>query len=644
MALVEKSDGSIRICIDPQPLNKALLREHYNLTTLEDILAEMGNAKIFSKVDIQEAFWHIKLDPDSSGLTAMATPFEKKVTIQADSSQNGLGAVLLQDDKPIAYTSRSLTEPQKQWAQIEKELLAVVVALEKFDQYTYGRTIIIQNDHKPLENILNKPLSCAPKWLQSLMMCLYRYDVQYQYTKGNRLQIADTLSRDPLPEQEDFPDTSINTVGLTLPDIMLDKVKDAVKVDNEMQMLKQYILNGWPDKHHIVPELKQYWSLADVLTYEDGLLMKGEIIIIPRALRKEVETKLHAAHLGYDAMMRRARDAVFWPGIAARIKEIANACQPCQQSKPTNQKESLIQHCEGSNPWDKVGTDLFQIFDQQYLAIVDYYSNFIEVEHLHTTTSQVVIRKLKNVFARYGVPKVCISDFGPQFSSAEFTAFMKAWGVHHLKSSPGHHQLNGKAETAVKILKNLMKKSKESKSHAYEALLEFRNTPRQDTNLSPAQMLFGRASRTILPRREHPARMSQQEAAAKREKRQQSVRKHYNQTALDMKLINVGQKVFYQSPNDTTWRQGRVCRKVNERAYIVEVDNGFKYQRNRRHLRPDTTNNIDFSPDRESNCTDIFPDAENECINSPPNAKNTHQYSLRPRDTLQRPSKYGDYV
>ncbi|XP_055861303.1 uncharacterized protein K02A2.6-like [Biomphalaria glabrata] len=285
-------------------------------------------------------------------------------------------------------------------------------------------------------------------------MRLYRYDVQYQYTKGNRLQIADMLSRDPLPEQEDFPDTSINTVGLALPDIMLDKVKDAVKVDNEMQMLKQYILNGWPDKHHIVPELKQYWSLADVLTYEDGLLMKGERIIIPRALRKEVETKLHAAHLGYDAMMRRARDAVFWPGIAERIKEIANACQPCQQSKPANQKESLIQHNEGSNPWDKVGIDL------------------------------------------YGVPKVCISDFGPQFSSAEFTAFMKAWGVHHLKSSPGHHQSNDKAEAAVKILKNLMKKSKESKSDAYEALLEFRNTPRQDTNLSPAQMLFGRATRS----------------------------------------------------------------------------------------------------------------------------------------------------
>uniref|UniRef100_A0A2C9L486 Integrase catalytic domain-containing protein n=1 Tax=Biomphalaria glabrata TaxID=6526 RepID=A0A2C9L486_BIOGL len=292
-------------------------------------------------------------------------------------------------------------------------------------------------------------------------MLLYRYDVQYQYTKGNRLQIADTLNRDPLPEQEDFPDTSINTVGLALPDIMLDKVKDALKIDNEMQMLKQYILN-------------------DVLTYEDGLLMKGERIVTPRALRKEVETKLHAAHLGYDAMMRRARDAVFWPGIAARIKEIANACQPCQQSKPANQKESLIQHNEGSNPWDKVGIYLFQIFDQQYLAIVDYYSNFIEVEHLHTTTSQVVIRKLKNLFARYGVPKVCISDFGPQFSSAEFTAFMEAWGVQHLKSSPGHHQSNGKAEAAVKILKNLMKKSKESKSDTYEALLEFRNTPRQD--------------------------------------------------------------------------------------------------------------------------------------------------------------------
>ena len=812
MAIVEKADGKIRLCIDPQQLNKALMREHYNLATLDDILPELNNAKIFSKIDVKEAFWHVRLDSKSSKFTTMITPFgrfkwnrlpfglkvsseifqrflnqalegisgcfnvvddiivigkgdtqeealknhdenlskllnrckeknirlnemksvfrkseivflghiishsgikpdpnkvraiinlkvpedissvrrfcgmvqylsrfipdlsaelqpiteltkkhkqflwsndclkafnnvkqkisthgtlsffdpKKQVTLQADSSQNGLGAVLLQDEKPIAYSSRSLTESQKRWAQIEKELLAVVVALERFDQYTYGRPVVVQNDHKPLENILNKPISRAPKRLQSLMMRLYRYDVRFQYTKGNRLQIADTLSRDPLPDQEDIPDICINTVGLDIPDIMLNKVKAEIEADSEMQTLKNYIMNGWPDKHHILPELKQYMSMSDELTYEDGLLMKGERIIIPRALRKEIETKLHAAHLGYDSMMRRARDTIYWPGIAARIKEIANSCQPCQESKPANQKESLIQHNEGFKPWDKVGIDLFQIYNQQYLTMVDYYSNFIEVEPMHTTTSQVVIRKLKKLFARYGVPKVCISDCGPQFSSVEFTRFMEVWGVHHLKSSPGHHQSNGKAEAAVKILKNLMRKSKESNSDPYEALLEFRNTPRQDTNLSPAQMLFGRATRTLLPRKERPSGISQQEAIIRRERRQQSVRRHYNKTARDMSLLNIGQRVFYQSPDDPTWRRGIVYKQINLRAYIIQGLNGARYHRNRRYIRPDTSEDID-----------IFPDTENVGSDSP---LNTHQYSLRPRETLRKPSKYGDFV
>uniref|UniRef100_A0A2C9LE02 Reverse transcriptase domain-containing protein n=1 Tax=Biomphalaria glabrata TaxID=6526 RepID=A0A2C9LE02_BIOGL len=75
MAIVEKANGKIRICIDPQALNKVLLGEFYNLATLDDILADLNDAKIFSKLDVQEAFWHVRLDATSSNLTAMITPF-----------------------------------------------------------------------------------------------------------------------------------------------------------------------------------------------------------------------------------------------------------------------------------------------------------------------------------------------------------------------------------------------------------------------------------------------------------------------------------------------------------------------------------------------------------------------------------------
>ena len=86
----------------------------------------------------------------------------KDLTIQVDSSKDGIGAALLQDGKPIEFASRTMTNTEGRYAQIEKECLAVVFGLEFFDQYTYGREVIVQNDHKPLAAILQKPLSQSP--------------------------------------------------------------------------------------------------------------------------------------------------------------------------------------------------------------------------------------------------------------------------------------------------------------------------------------------------------------------------------------------------------------------------------------------------------------------------------------------------
>ena len=91
----------------------------------------------------------------------MLTYFDSStgITIQCDASQNGVGACLMQDEKPIAYASKALSDTQQRWAQIEKELLSVVFGCEKFHEYAYGSNIRIQNDHKPLEPIIKKDLS-----------------------------------------------------------------------------------------------------------------------------------------------------------------------------------------------------------------------------------------------------------------------------------------------------------------------------------------------------------------------------------------------------------------------------------------------------------------------------------------------------
>ena len=88
------------------------------------------------------------------------------LVIHCDASRKGLGAALLQDLKPVAYASRAFTETETCYAQMEKEMLAIVYALETFNQFTFGRHVTNHSDHKPLKGILNKPLACEPRQLQ----------------------------------------------------------------------------------------------------------------------------------------------------------------------------------------------------------------------------------------------------------------------------------------------------------------------------------------------------------------------------------------------------------------------------------------------------------------------------------------------
>lgn len=104
---------------------------------------------------------------------------------ELDSSKDGLGAVLMQQGRPIEYASRALTSSERKWAQIEKEALAALFGVQRFDKYTYGWQVTVENDHKPFESILRKALSNAPKRLQDIMMKLNRYDIVFKFLKGN---------------------------------------------------------------------------------------------------------------------------------------------------------------------------------------------------------------------------------------------------------------------------------------------------------------------------------------------------------------------------------------------------------------------------------------------------------------------------
>ncbi len=196
----------------------------------------------------------------------------------------------MQKQQPIAYASRALSAAEIHYAQIEKELLAIVFALRKFHQYVYDVLVRVQSDHKLLEAIFSKPIGAAPARLQRMLLQLQRYDIHIVFTPGNQMLIADTLSRAYIPsdgtENLDLSEEEIiyTVNGESLCGIM-HNIQQATQSDSELGLIWKLHEQGWPDRKKKVPLAAQaYWPIRHAISIDDGLLMKDDRIIIPHAL------------------------------------------------------------------------------------------------------------------------------------------------------------------------------------------------------------------------------------------------------------------------------------------------------------------------------------------------------------------------
>ena len=417
-----------------------------------------------------------------------------------------MGAVLLQNGQPVAYSSRALTSAETHYAQIEKELLAIVFACQHYDAFIYGREQVhVETDHKPLVLIIQKPLYQAPSRLQRMLLKLQRYNIKLTYKQGKHMYVADTLSRAYLQDTNCSKfvhslESTDHTLSLSLTEECLQQVKHASRDDPVLEQLRRTILNGWPQNKGAVKDcLHPYFDFRDELVVQDELVFKGDLVIIPAALRKEMMASVHATHIGIEGCIRRARDCMFWPRMATELREYISKCDVCLSHRTLQCREPLMQHDITDRPWSKIGADICEIKGRSLLVVSDYYSNYIEVENLPKLTTREVTKALKIMYARYGVPDTVVTDNGPQFASQEFSSFAKTWGFVHTTSSPYHPQSNGKAENAVKTIKRLFVKCQESGQSEFQALLDWRNTPSEGIGTSPAQRFLGRRCKTTLP-------------------------------------------------------------------------------------------------------------------------------------------------
>ena len=401
---------------------------------------------------------------------------KKPLVVQCDASDHGLGAALIQEGKPNAFASRALSNTEKHYAQKEKELLAIVYGTEHFHQYTYGRPVTIESDHKLLEVIHKKPLSVAPRRLQIMMLRLHQYDITIHYKKGTEMLLADTLRRHHLEhstcDTEETPKSAGNVEDTDkleeINQLLTSKTttmefRDETQKDQDLRTVKTFIQSGWPEKPTgLKSTVTPYYHFRDELATQEGLVFRGNRLVIPKSLRRQILSELHSAHQGLESTLRRATETIHWPHLNQELKDYISRCETCDTYNYRQPKQPLITHDTPERAWAKVGCDLFEFNEKSYLATVDYYSNFFEVDRLDQLTSKNVIKKLKPHFARYGIPDTVVTDNGPQFISEEFQEFSTKYGFEHVRTSPYHHQSNGKAESAVKQAKRILRACKAS--------------------------------------------------------------------------------------------------------------------------------------------------------------------------------------
>lgn len=317
------------------------------------------------------------------------------------------------------------------------------------------------------------------------------------------------------------------------------------------------------------------------LSISKGLLLRGNRLVIPPTLQPEILTKLHSGHQGMTKCNERAKHSVWWPGIRKDINNLVTKCAICCKHR-VQHAEPLIPTPLPDRPWQKVATDLFEWKKANYLLVVDYYSRYIEVAKLTSTSSNDVIRHLKSIFSRHGIPESVMSDNGPQYSAASFNNFAKEYGFTHITSSPRYPQANGAAERAVKTVKELLDKNDDP----YLAMLDYRSTPLEN-GYSPAQLLMGRNLRNsipVLPNQLNPklpkTTQLKKKEKERREKQKTNFDRHHRAT--NLKPLQPGDMVWIQGSTS----EGRVVQQSNPRSYIVETPDGTSVRRNRRHLRP----------------------------------------------------------
>ncbi|GFS61079.1 retrovirus-related Pol polyprotein from transposon 412 [Trichonephila clavipes] len=485
--------------------------------------------------ECEDSFLQLKEALTSSPILIYPQP-DKPFILDTDASNESVGAVLSQEidgqERVVAYWSKCLSKPERNYCVTRKELLAIVKAIEHFHHYLYGQKFLLRTDHASLTWLMNfrNTEGQVARWIQRLNE--YYFDIRDR--KGSSHGNADALSRRPCPEncrhcsrvetKYDYAIRQITTSTATPPDPWSDeKVREDQMADPDIKPLLEFMESSsnkpsWQDISAYSPTTKQYWALWNSLHLRNGVLYRkfesedGKTfrwqLVLPRSRIPEVLKELHGSptggHFGVMKTLHRVRERFFWGKVRADVEQWCKSCDACSARKgPKIRSRGKLHRYNVGAPFERIAFDILEPLprtasgNKYLLVVMDYFTKWPEVYPIPDQEAPTVAEAVvQHWISRYGVPLQLHSDQGRNFVSAVLKGVCELLGIEKTKTTPLHPQSDGMVErfnrTILNNLSLMVSKNQQDWDQKVPLfLLAYRSAVHETTGYSPSQMLFG---------------------------------------------------------------------------------------------------------------------------------------------------------